>query len=139
MKSMKIPEAVNHRRTDNTMVKRKRTKLQTWLTFHLITIEKQHCIGSTSTSVKYRPPSINEWEWGCGRVTVFNATFNNISAISWWSDLLVVKTRVHGENDWPAASLWQTLSYNAVSSTPRLSGIGTHNDNGDKCTGCIGS
>jgi hypothetical protein len=28
---------------------------------------------------------------------VFNATFNNISAISWWSVLLVEETRVSGE------------------------------------------
>jgi hypothetical protein len=29
---------------------------------------------------------------------VFNATFNNISAISWWSVLLVEETGVSGEN-----------------------------------------
>jgi hypothetical protein len=29
---------------------------------------------------------------------VFNATFNNISAISWRSFLLVEETGVHGEN-----------------------------------------
>jgi hypothetical protein len=29
---------------------------------------------------------------------VFNATFNNISVISWWSVLLVEKTRAPGEN-----------------------------------------
>jgi len=28
---------------------------------------------------------------------VFNATFNNISDISWWSVLLVEETGVHGE------------------------------------------
>ena len=32
---------------------------------------------------------------------VFNATFNNISAISWRSDLLVDETRVPGENHRP--------------------------------------
>ena len=31
-------------------------------------------------------------------------------------------------NHRPAASYWQTLSHNVVSSTPRLSGIRTHND-----------
>jgi hypothetical protein len=46
---------------------------------------------------------------------VFNATFNNISVISWQSVLLVEET---GENNWPAASFWQTLSHNVVSSTP---------------------
>jgi hypothetical protein len=35
---------------------------------------------------------------------VFNATFNNISVISWWSILLVEETRVPGENHRPAAS-----------------------------------
>jgi hypothetical protein len=29
---------------------------------------------------------------------VFNATFNNISVISWWSILLVKETGVPGEN-----------------------------------------
>jgi hypothetical protein len=38
------------------------------------------------------------------RVNVFNATFNNISAISWWSVLLVEETRVSGENHQPATS-----------------------------------
>jgi hypothetical protein len=48
-------------------------------------------------------------------VMVFNATFNNISVISWWSVLLVEET---GENHWPVKSYWQTLSHNVVSSTP---------------------
>jgi hypothetical protein len=47
-------------------------------------------------------------------VLVFNATFNNISAISWWSILLVERTGVPGENHRPVTSHWQTLSYNAV-------------------------
>ena len=33
-----------------------------------------------------------------------DATFNNISVISWQSVLLVQETRVHGENHRPAAS-----------------------------------
>jgi hypothetical protein len=32
------------------------------------------------------------------RVMVFNATFNNISVISWQLDLLMEKARVPGEN-----------------------------------------
>ena len=32
------------------------------------------------------------------RVMVFNATFNNISVILWWSVLLVDETRVPREN-----------------------------------------
>jgi len=47
---------------------------------------------------------------------VFNATFNNISVISWRSVLLAEET---GENHRPAASHWQILSHNVVSSTPR--------------------
>jgi len=52
---------------------------------------------------------------------VFNATFNNISAILWWSVLLVEETGVPGEYHRPAASHLQTLSHNVVLSTPRLS------------------
>jgi hypothetical protein len=42
---------------------------------------------------------------------VFNATFNNISVISWWWVVLVGET---GENHRPVASHWQTLSHNVV-------------------------
>jgi hypothetical protein len=38
------------------------------------------------------------------RVMVFNATFNNISVISWWSVLLVEETGVPGENHRPVTS-----------------------------------
>jgi len=38
------------------------------------------------------------------RVVVFNATFNNISVISWRSVLLVENTGVPGENHQPAAN-----------------------------------
>ena len=48
------------------------------------------------------------------RVVVFNATFTNISAISLWSVLLVEETEKTLQ---PAASHWQTLSHNVVSST----------------------
>jgi len=57
---------------------------------------------------------------------VFNTTFNNISAISWWSVLLVEETGVLRKNQQPADSHSQTLSHNVVSSTPRLSGIRNH-------------
>jgi hypothetical protein len=39
-----------------------------------------------------------------GRAMVFNPTFNNISVISWRSDLLVEKTGVPGENHRPVTS-----------------------------------
>jgi len=38
------------------------------------------------------------------RVMVFNATFTNISGISWQSDVLLEETAVPGENHRPAAS-----------------------------------
>jgi len=63
---------------------------------------------------------------------VFNATFNNISVISWRSVLLVEETGVPGENQRPATSHWQTWSHNVVLSTPRLGVIWTHNFSGDK-------
>jgi hypothetical protein len=49
------------------------------------------------------------------RDVVFNVTFNNISATSWWSVLLVKETREHWENHRPATSRWQTFSHNVVS------------------------
>jgi hypothetical protein len=42
------------------------------------------------------------------------------------------ETVVPGENNWPATSHWLTLSHNAVSSTPSLSGNQTHNVIGDR-------
>jgi hypothetical protein len=54
------------------------------------------------------------WGWGM----VFNATFNNISVISWRSALLVEETGVPTENDRTAVSYWQTLSHNVVLSKP---------------------
>jgi len=41
---------------------------------------------------------------------MFNATFNNISAISWRSVLLVEITGIPGENHRPVVSHWQTYS-----------------------------
>ena len=37
---------------------------------------------------------------------VFNATFSNISAISWWPVLVVEEAAVPGENNQPWASNW---------------------------------
>ena len=50
----------------------------------------------------------------------FNATFNNISVISWRSVLFVEETGVPGGNHRPVvpvASHWQAWSHNVVSST----------------------
>ena len=62
-------------------------------------------------------------------VIVFNATFINISVISWRSVLLMEET---GENHITAESHRQTLSRSVVSSTPRLSGIRAYNVSGDR-------
>ena len=48
------------------------------------------------------------------------------------SVVLVKETEVPGENHRPAASHWQTWLHNVVSSTPRLSGVRTHNVNDDR-------
>jgi hypothetical protein len=49
----------------------------------------------------------------------FNATFNNISVISWRSVLFVEETVVPRENHQAVASHLHTLSHNVVSSTSR--------------------
>ena len=60
---------------------------------------------------------------------VFQATFNNISVISWRSVLLVEETGVPRENHQPAASHWQISSHSVVHLA--VSGIRTHNISGD--------
>ena len=58
------------------------------------------------------------------RVVVFNATFDNISAI------LVLLVEETGENYRSAASHRQTLPPNVVSNTPHPERDSTHNVNG---------
>ena len=57
--------------------------------------------------------------WVTVMVMEFNATFNNMSGISWRSVLLVEETGVPGEDHRPPESHLHTSSDNAVSSTPR--------------------
>jgi hypothetical protein len=52
------------------------------------------------------------------RVMVFNATFNNISVISWQSGFLLEETGIPGENHRPVASHWQTLWHKVALITP---------------------
>ena len=59
---------------------------------------------------------------------VFNATFINISVISWWSVLLVGETGVTGENHRP--DTFYHLMYQAHLS---MGTIQTHNVSGDRC------
>jgi hypothetical protein len=60
---------------------------------------------------------------------VFNATFNNISIVSWRSVLLMEETGVPGENT-NLTQVTDKLYHNVVSNT--LSGIQTHNVSGDR-------
>ena len=71
---------------------------------------------------------------------VLNATFNNISVISWQSSLLE-KTGGPRENHRPVASHWQTLSHNVVHLTCTLIEIRTHKFTTSVVIGtdCIGS
>ena len=96
-----------------------------WLRFELTTsvVIGTDCIGSCKSNYNMITTTMahklsNHWITVMVRIMVFNATFNNISVISWRSVLLVEATRVPRENHWPIASHWQAWSYNAVSSTP---------------------
>ena len=51
--------------------------------------------------------NISQWNISISvrlRLTVFNATFNNMSVMLWWSVLFVEKARVPLENNRPATS-----------------------------------
>ena len=61
--------------------------------------------------------NFNHWYKNCFfiRFIVFNATFHNISVISWQSVLLLGETEVTSEYHRPVASHWQILSHIVVS------------------------
>jgi hypothetical protein len=65
-------------------------------------------------------------------VMVFNATFNNISAISWQSVLFVEETRLPREKTTDLSQVTNKLYHNVVLSTPRPREIRTHNISGDR-------
>jgi hypothetical protein len=61
-------------------------------------------------------------------IMVLNSTFNNISVISWWS---VIGEGNRRKPQTRHKSL-KTLSHTVILSTPRLSGVRTHNFSGDR-------
>ena len=67
---------------------------------------------------------LNILRFGLGvKTMVLNATFNNISAISWRPVLLMEETEIPGDKNRPVARDRYNLSHNAVSSTSRLCGV----------------
>jgi hypothetical protein len=63
---------------------------------------------------------------------VFNASFNNISVISWWSVLLMEETGGPEEKHRPVASLTGKLYHKMLYQVHiAMSGIQTHNFSGD--------
>ena len=101
--------------------------------FNIFWLRKAECLddsyrkflSNTIGCIEYTSPLV-----GLFMAMEFNATFNNISVISWRS-VLLVDTGISGENHRPASSHRQTLSNNIVSSTSLLGGVRTHNVNGD--------
>ena len=61
---------------------------------------------------------------------MIEATFNNISALSWWSVLLVEETRVPVENNRPVVSHWKPFSDKVHRVYLAMSGVRTHNVSG---------
>jgi hypothetical protein len=71
--------------------------------------------------------------WVGFMVMVLNTNFNNSSAISWWSVLLVEETGVPGENHGP--DKLDHIMY--IMSTPHPSEIRSHNVSCDRSDSCL--
>ena len=69
---------------------------------------------------------------------VFNATFNTISALSWWSVLLVEETGVYQEKATDLSHVTDKPSYHImlygvhVYTSPFMNGVRNHNFSGEK-------
>ena len=90
---------------------------------------KQHKPNQPTLQITNNEAKLGFW-LGFVRVMMFNATFNNISVISWRLALLVEETEVPGENQQLASSHWQTSSHNVQTDYYRvllaMSSIRTH-------------
>ena len=69
---------------------------------HIGTVILKHVLNKTCVVLLAPPPYLKSF--GKGVIMVFNATFNDTSAISWRSLLLVEETGIPGENHRPVAS-----------------------------------
>ena len=96
-------------------------------TFLTTILQSPSDLEMVSETDKYIKIMYSWWIYG---FMMFDASFNNISVISWQSVLFMVEE--NGENHRSAASHWQTLSHNVVSSTPRLCWIRNHIISGDR-------
>ena len=81
----------------------------------------RYSVGSEKFDFSRPPTTYSDMllKWLRFSFMVFNATFNNISVISWRSVILLEQTKVPGEIHRPVESRWQSLSHDVVSSTPR--------------------
>jgi hypothetical protein len=124
--------------SDNNCLKRTKIKKipnwdpNMWLPLNILSVENNINFFIQSKSLKHIKLIYFYLIDTDGWCMIFN-TFNNISVISWRSVLLVVETGVPGKDHQSVASHWQTWSHHVVSSTPRQSGIPTHNFRGDRC------
>ena len=67
------------------------------------------------------------------RFMVFNATFNNISVISWWSLLLVEETRVPEDKTIDLPQVTDKLYHIMLSRVHlAINGVQTYNFSGDR-------
>jgi hypothetical protein len=90
-------------------------------TFDLLNISQNLHQKQMKDRLTYRWIMKRSWDFKIHGLE-FNATYNNISAISWQSVLLMEETEVPGENHRLAASHWQIWSHNVVSRTHNFSG-----------------
>ena len=73
------------------------------ITYFTLSQCKNNCVRISEAFINYYKSYSMVHRW-LVVLMLFNATFNNISAISWWSVLFVEETGGPGENHRPVAS-----------------------------------